>query len=156
METPMTEPITLTEAQCYEAIERWQDYARFMYWSERGVAIFATNVIEREGKQVTMSIEPDGRVAATRKEDGVKAIYDLAITTAPLRGPATLDNVQFMGRTANSADLSVADQAFFDSVLVFAQSIFQRTVANQFIARMVPETMRVVAHDLALATPKTS
>ncbi len=146
-------PITLTEDQCYEAIERWQDYARFMYHTPRGIAIFAANVIEHEGKPVTFSIEPDGRIAVTRKEDGVKAVFDVVITTAPV-GETNLDNVQYLARVSGADSLSPEDQTFFNGLRPFAQSLFQRTVSNQWIARMTPETIRLVAHDLALATPK--
>ncbi len=149
-------PIPLTEEQCYEAIERWQDYARFMYHTPRGVALFAGNVIAHEGQHVTMSIEPDGRIAATRKEDGVKVVFDVVITTAPLQIEASLDNVQYLARVSDAASLPLSDQTYFGGLGIFAQSLFQRTVANQWIARMTPETMRVVARDLAQATPKAS
>ncbi len=154
MTTP--EPISVTEAQCYEVIERWQDYARFMYHTPRGIALFVANVIEHDGRHVTFSIEPDGRIAATRREDGVKAVFDVAITTAPVQAQTSLDNVQYLGRVSDLDILSPDDQTFFKGLTAFAQSLFQRTVANQWIARMAPETMRLVAHDLSLAAPKTS
>jgi hypothetical protein len=148
-------PITLTEEQCYEAIERWQSYAIFMYHSERGVALFTNNSIEHAGRHVTFSTEPDGRIAATRKEDGIKAVYDVYITTAPLRDTHSLDNVQYLARVANISTLSPEDAAYFDDIRGYALSLFQRAVANGWIARMTPETMRVIARDLSLATPKT-
>jgi hypothetical protein len=152
----MSDPITLTEAQCYEAIERWQDYAVFMYHTERGVALFATNSIQHDGRHVTMSIEPDGRIAATRKEDGVKVVYDVVITTAPLQGDNSLDNVQYLARVSDVASLPPNDQTYFNGLRPFVYSLFQRTVANQFIARMAPETIKVIAHDLSLAAPKAA
>lgn len=148
---PTASTIPLSAEQCREALIRLQQYARWMYHAPEGVAAFRANRTPHAGREFTLSIEADGRIAATFADTGAKAIYDTMIHPAPLRSPETLDNVTYSARVANRADLAPADAAYADEIHIFVLSLFQRTTAFQFLCGMEPATLDRIARDLSLA-----
>lgn len=143
-------PLTLD--QCREALVRLQQYAIWMYQTPEGIAAFSKNEMSDEGRKFSLSIEPDGRIAATLKDTGSKIVYDTMTTTAPTQ-ENSLDNIDYRIRIANPESLPTEDVQFGKRIGVFALSLFQRTQAFQFFSMMQPMTIDRIAADLALANP---
>ena len=146
----------LSYDQCREALVRLQQYARWMYSDSGGVAVFANNRRIHNGREFSIGIESTGQISATIADNGIRVIYDTLITTRPLSGPDSLDNIDYRVRVANLNSLSERDAEYAREISCFALSLFQRTQAFQFWARSAPETINGIAHDLALAYSPTA
>ena len=146
----MSNYTSLSQAQCREALVRFQQYAIWMYQTPEGIAAFSNNEMSDEGRKFSLSIEPDGRIAITLKDTSSKVVYDVMTTTAPTR-ENSLDNIDYRIRIANTESLSAGDVEFGKRVGVFALSLFQRTQAFQFFSLMQPGTINRIATDLSLA-----
>lgn len=147
-------PLTLD--QCRETLIRLQQYAFWMYNTPDGIASFAKNETSEGGRIFSLSIEPDGRIAATLKDTGSKVIFTTMTTTMP--APAnSICNIGYGFEVVNPESLSVEDLEYGKKISIYALSQFQRAQAFQFFSVMQPSTINRIATDLSLAVqPSTT
>lgn len=138
--------MNLTKSQIQESLGRLKDYSYWMYYEKNCKNLLAKQIITYDSHKFSLSVT-DYSLIRMRLENGIEALYDAQIVTAPPQN-GSIDNVNIQVRIMNKSDLSEEYLKYFTKASVFISSFFQRAVAFTFFSRMADGTIDGISNDL--------